>query len=125
LHTSGADVDTSVPVNASEWRGPEDGLPPVGIDCEVQHYGEWHETKIIGIDDGIPVFKTDWHDRYSYACGSDFKFRPLHTEEDKAVEEMMEVIAEEFNKSGDEWAGTEDIAKAIYAAGYRKQEEPK
>jgi hypothetical protein len=116
------------PIERKEWSGPEDGLPPVGWHGEIRHSGHrcWHECFVM--PDNAVVIKpllSEWSESVACSIRDTDQFRPLRTEEDKAVECMMEVIAEEFNKSGDEWAGTEDIAKAIYAAGYRKQEEPK
>jgi hypothetical protein len=116
------------PIERKEWNGPEDGLPPVGWHGEIRHSGHrcWHECFVM--PDNAVVIKpllSEWSESVACSIRDTDQFRPIRTEEDKAVECMMEVIAEEFNKSGDEWAGTEDIAKAIYAAGYRKQEEPK
>jgi hypothetical protein len=112
------------PIERKEWNGPEDGLPPVGTVCEVETSFHKVTVEIKLYDGDSVVYRPTIGSLYAERI-SDCTFRPIRTEEDKAVECMMEVIAEEFNKSGDEWAGTEDIAKAIYAAGYRKQEEPK
>ena len=71
-----------------QWNG--EGRPPVGVKCEVRHIGVWHETTIVGHDDGLPVFKTDWCERYAYACGADFDFRPIRSAEDKAVAAMRD-----------------------------------
>ncbi len=32
---------------AHEWRGPEDGLPPVGMVCEVNYCEAWHDCEVI------------------------------------------------------------------------------
>lgn len=109
--------DLSV-VDGKQWRGPEDGLPPVGTVCEVLHLGDWKETKIIGTDDGLPVFKTEWHDKYAYACGSDFEFRPLRTEEDKAVVEMLALDCEPHEGM----LSRENFCRKLYRENYRKQE---
>lgn len=77
--------------NKNDWyeRGE---LPPVGTQCEVNHIGEWKPTVIVGYDAGLPVFKTEWNDRYAYACGDDFEFRPIRTERDVLVEKAFNDI---------------------------------
>jgi hypothetical protein len=47
--------------------------------------------------------------------------RPLRTEEDKAVEDIVSVMASVANPL----IGGTELALALYRAGYRKQEEPK
>ncbi|KJZ10768.1 hypothetical protein TW86_13510, partial [Halomonas sp. S2151] len=100
-------------MDKQEWNG--EGLPTVGVKCEVRHIGVWHETTIVGSDGGLPVFKTDWCARYAYACGSDFDFRPARSAEDRAVEAMVSAT--------DEHLTPEDTCRALYRAGYRKVEE--
>lgn len=76
------------------WDG--DGLPPVGAVCEVNHFGEWHKTLIVGEDDGLPVFKTGWYDRYAYACGADFEFRPILTPREQWVEKAADRYCDNY-----------------------------
>lgn len=89
-------------------------LPPVGTECEVNHIGEWKPTVIVGYDGELPVFKTEWNDRYKYACGDDFKFRPLRTETDKLVDDIFSVL--------DQWPEVSKLeqAKLLIEQGYRK-----
>ena len=78
------------PETRSEWNG--EGLPPVGTVCEVNHTGEWYLTKIIGYDEFLPVFKVDWSDRYAYASGKDFRFRPIKSDKEKWVEQASKTF---------------------------------
>lgn len=111
--------DLSV-VGDKQWRGPDDGFPPTGTECEVRYFGKynnnWFRIKITAVTDTFVIgyIREDWESCIKksdpYVC-----FRPLHTEEDKAVEEMKELI------KGACW--DEDICRRLYRAGYRKQEQ--
>ena len=95
---------------APEWDG--EGLPPVGAVCEVKHIGVWHQTTIVGVDEGLPVFKTDWCQRYAYACGADFQFRPIRTDRERWIKAASEV-ARKGLKNG-------DMLGYVYDAGLAK-----
>lgn len=100
-----------------------DWLPTVGTECEVNYCGSWYRTTIVGMDGGLPVFKTEWVAAYrNYACGSDFKFRPMRSEEDLAIGEMLDL--DEYDpdsKMG--MMSREDFCRSLYRAGYRKQKD--
>lgn len=117
-----------------QWRGPEDGLPPVGTVCEVRYLGKynnnWLRIKITAVTDTFVIgyIREDWESCINksdpYVC-----FRPLRTEEDKAVEDMRDIIVETYrNSSGSEpselpHSDSLDVyLRKIYRAGYRKQE---
>lgn len=77
-------------LRGEQWDGT--GLPPVGTECEVMdkdHNHIWHRCKILAhiVRKGLPcaVFESE----PSVSCCSDRYFRPLRTERDKAVEQMM------------------------------------
>lgn len=103
--------------NQSEWRGPEDGLPPVGMECEyrisddewgcatVQHYSKTYV--ILEQYDGGELVR--YKDK--------IEFRPIRTEEDKAVEEMKSSIAKHDDAP--------TYYHALYRDGWRKQEQSK
>jgi hypothetical protein len=108
------------PIERKEWNGPEDGLPPVGNNVEyydgvqknwtkhwiVAHHVNGEEAIFSRSIDGGELF-----------YGTPDDFRPLRTEEDKAVDEIFHIIYEQ-----DDYR---DAASELYRLGYRKQEEPK
>lgn len=78
-------------LRGEQWDGT--GLPPVGTECEVMdkdHDHIWHRCKILAhiVRKGLPcaVFESE----PSVSCCSDKYFRPLRTERDKAVEQMVD-----------------------------------
>ncbi|HBP0988671.1 TPA: hypothetical protein L5R00_005965 [Pseudomonas aeruginosa] len=99
------------------WDGQ--GLPPVGVTCEYMNgSGHWHQVRITGHAELGLCFRVPGRDGENYVH-RDCKFRPLPTpeqiaadEREKAIEEMC--FAEETL--------TVKQAKALYEAGYRRQE---
>lgn len=78
-------------LRGEQWDG--NGLPPVGTECEVMdkdHDHIWHRCKILAhiVRKGLPcaVFESE----PSVSCCSDRYFRPLRTERDKAIEQMVD-----------------------------------
>jgi hypothetical protein len=107
------------PIERKEWNGPEYGLPPVGWHGEIRHSGHrcWHECFVM--PDNAVVIKpllSEWSESVACSIRDTDQFRPIRTEEDKAVEEMLVVTG---------CSGSDYAMRALYAAGYRKQEEPK
>lgn len=104
------------------WSG--EGLPPVGIECEVMHCEEWTKCQVIAhfdqrcgpvaaytVDIGHGVKQLD-------ACVAD-QFRPLRTPEQIAAEEIRD-IADWLHTNLEELDG---VAKTLHASGYRRPEE--
>ena len=92
-------------------------LPPVGCTCEVKEGGEWHKTHIVGFDDdGYCVYTTPWNCTVrDYEGDADqSNFRPLRTEREKAIDEMVSII------KGAAFQDPEFTAEILYDAGYRK-----
>lgn len=76
----------------SQWRGPEDGLPPVGTVCEAKYAEDWHRCTVVahlkdhrGMTDAVFQAEDDWdfHQRPEM-------FRPLKSDKERAVEAAME-----------------------------------
>lgn len=106
-----------------QWRGPEDGLPPVGMECEyAAAMGEDFEPCIfIGFVRGECYVLRHLDSPTSvdrFMSNDPGRFRHLRTEEDKAVEEMIAIAAGKCGNNG----LTRAAMIAPYAAGYRKQE---
>lgn len=108
--------EAAVSMGLREWRGPEDGLPPVGCEFEFSANGRSWEGRVMLFNDGVTCLmecKKYPGNRWHYKCKDpDIAFRPIRTEEDKAVEEMLCIM---------EGGSGELAAKALYRAGYRKQ----
>lgn len=103
------------------WSG--EGLPPVGVACEVCHDGQWYETTIIGIDqdDGSHVFKThgDYDTPYDGFVSAS-SFRPIRTPEQIAADEREAAIKEIGDMIASVGPTFRDQAARLYDAGYRK-----
>lgn len=103
-----------------EWRGPEDGLPPVGIECSIlgTESGSWADGVIDYIDSRHCIWhwsgeKTTMHNHVVR-----MQFRPFRTEEDKAVEDMLALDCDPCEGM----LSREDFCRRLYQHGFRKQE---
>lgn len=85
-------------LRGEQWDGT--GLPPVGTECEVRyrHGGaDWGSFKCVATDQEIAF---GW-------CGDEpvvlpeenYEFRPLRTERDKAIEQMLSTVTNYNNTS--------------------------
>lgn len=99
----------------NEWRGPEDGLPPVGVRCEIRQDNGSLRAGVIGYHTKNGLAAIIEFDNGGWDSGYDEQFSPLRTEEDKAVEKMLEV-ARNANKA---FPTSEDIMRRLYRAGLR------
>lgn len=97
------------------WNG--EGLPPVGVECEIQFLkdtppAEWFSFKLIGVHEEIVIITLDGENTWRHISKfspDKVKFRPLRTEAERAIDEMV-------------WLSGVSIgaAKILYDAGYRK-----
>jgi hypothetical protein len=112
------------PIERKEWNGPEDGLPPVGGECEMKLADNlnYHKGHVSYYGDEILVWVCNGME-WSYSKSS-CNFRPITTEEDRAVDEMLLLDPYDMN-SGVGMMSRQDFCRTLYRAGYRKQEEPK
>ena len=90
-------------------------LPPVGCECEAfdSNENKWMRVEVIAIREGYVMM---WCRECLCGFQSDDKsiFRPLRTEREKAIDEMVSVI---------KWSAFHDpefTASILYDAGYRK-----
>lgn len=98
------------------WDG--EGLPPVGCECEVHEDAMWHHATIVAHHDGCAIaaiHRDDMSYEYGAYCGG--AIRPIRSEEDRAVEEMRNVMAKHAEVS---CGMAETLAIWLYRAGYRK-----
>ncbi|EPF9793844.1 hypothetical protein ACSWMZ_006112 [Pseudomonas aeruginosa] len=100
-----------------EWDGQ--GLPPVGVECEYRHmiWPEYRRCEIRYISDESLVAYDDAQEQFYRT--RDMLFRPIRTPEQIAAEEREKAIEEMCFA---EETLTVKQAKALYDAGYRRQE---
>lgn len=95
---------------STEWKGPQDGLPPVGTECECYVADDgWFHAKVIGYGGPACVAAVDGVGYYG-ARNVKF-FRPIQSERDKAIEG----IVDDCNGMIDN-----DQAAWVFDQGYRK-----
>ena len=101
-------------VEGGDWHKSGE-LPPVGEVCEayIDYPPQWVETEIVAHKDGFAI---GWCKSVMKGCHGDkaHEFRPLRTEREKAIDEMMRVAAEN-------WGNLQDCCERLYEYGYRKE----
>ena len=110
----------SVEPTEKVWRGPKDGLPPIGLTVL-----NWTNEKctVIAHDNGNIVCRIEEsHGGYRGYTPEQVKtrLRPLHSEEDKVVNKMLSVWKRENPMLGDTMQ--EQYARQLYRAGLRFNE---
>ena len=108
------------------WDGK--GFPPLGVPFEFSRNGFIaHEPRVMLFNDGITCLMAHRDylaNRWHYKCDDPhLEFRPIRSEEDRAVDEMVSVVVGHYEnpKGAESYIG---LARALYRAGYRKQETP-
>lgn len=100
-----------------KWRGPEDGLPPIGTTCICEYYRHGHITKkatIVAYDGKNRVWvDSDCGESYILVI-SETDFKPVPTEKDFFVQDVTKIIKE--------CVSAENAAEELYQLGFRKQE---
>jgi len=100
------------------WRGPQDGLPPVGTEVEAQHFTDWVRGVVVAhvtADEKRAIIQCEnaWFARGLWSI------RPIKTERDRAIEEMIAVCKPNVDLFAEE---KQRLAEQLYDAGYRKGE---
>ncbi|HHF0618061.1 TPA: hypothetical protein ACPH2G_004579 [Pseudomonas aeruginosa] len=107
------------------WDGQ--GLPPVGVECEYRHmiWPEYRRCEIRYISDESLVAYNDAQEQFYRTC--DMLFRRIRTPEQIAADERRKSIIHLANLLIDSRGHCNEYsqAKAIFDAGYRRQEEGK
>lgn len=109
-----------VQVNIENQEWDREGLPPVWVRIEAigEHNTEWFELEIVAMRDGNAwiIDYSNGLKRDYIICLDSYKFRPLKTEEEKAVEEMKQYCPYKGS-----WKSTyEEFARELVRNGYRK-----
>lgn len=121
---------------APTWNGPEDGLPPVGLEVEariaVGHYvgatkSDWAKCQVVALTRAYAILRCIGEEFSSdHEVSQELslvEFRPVRTAEErsKACDEMYGVI---LSLPKDRQHNRSDICEALYDAGYRKVGQP-
>ena len=97
-------------VTREQYGWDDTNLPPVGCECECSWADvEWQPCKILFTSNQLVVVKlkeSGIEDAYNIG---DVTFRPLRTEAERAIDEMVRLSGVSIN-----------AAKILYDAGYRK-----
>lgn len=93
-------------------------LPPVGTRCEAisEPDMDWLEVEVIAHRDGFAIV---WcgDEKCGANCDDPKHFRPIRTEREKEIEEMMSSVLAVMNRGLQR-----RLCEDLYDAGYRKQE---
>ena len=104
-----------------EWRGPQDGLPPVGLEVDCYRGGEtWRRGKVVAHvedKDYTRYAVVQREDGWSFQSAK--YTRPIQTDRDKAIDEMVAVWKPTISRFAEE---NRSLAEMLYDAGYRKGE---
>ena len=110
---------SSKPEVDSSWHERGE-LPPVGCECEVftSDDKKWMRFEVIAIRDGHVL---GWCSENScgYQSNEKSEFRPLRTEREKAIDEMVSVILD-YDGYMMTSATAELVARQLYDSGYHK-----
>ena len=110
-HTNCRCVMTEV---KKEWK--QGDLPPVGEWCEIEwNENKWIECQIQAITEYSILIRKPTNEELLVNRGGRCAFRPLKTEEEKAVEDMERIYRSEPSNPS-----VQDGMRALYQAGYRK-----
>lgn len=109
-----ADRRVSVTLRPAKSEYTE-GLPPAGTYCQVLYNEKWHDTFIVGrSSEGSVVYQCDNFTDWMFdVMGQADRFRPIDPKRNIAIEEIRKVISESKD---------EDVAEALYNAGFRLED---
>ena len=102
-------------VMSKDWHKNGE-LPPVGVGVQLWHGGAYaYDCEVIAKRGNSYVLWNLTWDRADSADCSMCEFRPLRTEREKAIDDMVDCL-------GSRWANCEEIAAHLYENGYRKED---
>ena len=103
------------PTQDNSWYEREE-LPPVGYECEAIRNGEWVTVEVLRHRvNNAEMNVAAVMDCTSFNVFWSADFRPLHTEREKAIEHMNELVG-----NIEEYPTWRDAMATFYDAGYRK-----
>ena len=111
--TGDFEMTITAPDNSWHERGE---LPPVGATAEKKCKSAtiWTEIKIVAAGNQLVIFGYPSGEE-AFGEWSDYDFRPLRTEREKAIDEMADLIAKSV------FGSAKCQAERLYDSGYRKE----
>jgi hypothetical protein len=98
------------------WRGPQDGLPPVGTICWLSMcMNQGDNVQITYIGDGVFCYKKQHTGKEFSGLTASALFRPIRSERDKVIDEMVAISIQKGNS-----LTRRELVEVLYDAGYRK-----
>jgi hypothetical protein len=94
------------------WDGK--GLPPVGAECETKIGNFWKKCEIVAHVNDYGEARAIYQMDNTWGHSSAPIFRPIKSNRDKAIEDMINILDEDVMHT------KKDVFGAIYDAGYRK-----
>ena len=118
---AGQPAQPEQPAQDNSWHERGE-FPPAGATVEKKYKSAtiWTEIKIVATGNQLVIFGYPAGDE-SVGEWSDYEFRPLRTEREKAIDEMAGVIANIVGYSIT-MAVAKQGASALYDAGFRKEQ---
>lgn len=106
----------------TEWSG--EGLPPVGTVCEAWHNGSAQGVVEVRYAGDCMVLWNVKHEHEQCSVAKNYWFRPVRTPEQIAAQERERALDDIYRiiRTVERPGNKADMAEALYAAGYRKQE---
>ena len=108
------------PTTDNSWyeRGE---LPPVMVPVELWFGGSFaYNCEFIAMRGYTCVLWNLDDDKPDCADYMNSQFRPLRTEREKAIDEMVAILKAKFDRPGVDGIAVADIVDELYDAGYRK-----
>ena len=113
-HKVGAEMESEMTIKVSDWHKSGE-LPPVGVGVQLWHGGAYaYDCEVIAKRGNSYVLWNLTLDRADSADCSMCDFRPIRTEREMAIDEMISCL-------GSRLANCEEIAAHLYENGYRKE----
>lgn len=112
LHKSVAreQYEAALAASKPEWNG--EGLPPVGLECEMSYAGdEWHKCVIIAKGEEQIIYQAQGSREFS-GHRNNYRFRPIRSEADK----KREIIISKIEKAYKDCPHSDAVPQAIYEA---------
>lgn len=79
-------IDHPASEEPKEWRGPQDGTPPIGIEVEIRRNDDdWQRAIVVG-HHGCRVVVALWGDEIKYDWAVGAGVRPIRTDRDRWIE---------------------------------------
>jgi len=108
-------VLSTLEAKPTPWRGPQDGLPPVGTECIYKQSSKTAYIVAHHMDGEQAIWSEEKYGGYLY-YGMPQDFTPIQTERDKAIEAAIDILGPLNSCMTDH----KKVLGALYDAGWRQ-----